>query len=846
MQYDGLIEAFEENKDSEIELHMDFLDSKQFSYVEIKNIKYRSIKYKIEHSRPYDYIITADDNALRFILDYRQELFKDIPVVFFGVNNVDLALQMNTDPLITGFIEDISYTETLEAITKMLPELEELYILHDETASGSADYNRIRALNSEIDQFNFRYISLNDFTFDELYDRISGLSVNQPLLLLSAFKDREGSVLSFQDSVKQLTRHCGSPVFHLWGHGIGEGLIGGKVVDHSYFAQLSAHLVLELIKGADISTYEVSRESRNRYLFDSAILEKFHISKRSLPPESTLINNNPVFSETARRYIVYLVIIIIILAAGFLTIFSLYHSKSLAESRIRILNRKLEKEKESLATTLRSIGDAVIATDCSCNITFINDVTAELTGWGPDEVFGKQLEEVFKIVNEYTGERCENPAKKVIESGKSVELANHTCLISRNRTRYVIEDSAAPIKDHNGKLLGVIIVFRDTTEKKQLLESANRTQKLESLGVLAGGIAHDFNNYLGGVIGFVELAQSRLPDSEKKVQTYLNKVLDVSGKAISLTRQLLTFSKGGSPKIEISNLRRVIFQSAEFALSGSNAIPEFSVDTDLWNCNCDINQISQCIDNLVLNAIHAMPDGGTISISASNAQSIPSELEQIPHILIQIRDTGTGIPLERLNKIFDPFYSTKEKGHGLGLATVFSIVNNHNGTVKVESEVGSGSVFSIYLPALPGTEISGEEGDEQKLSGSGEILILDDQEYILEVLGEMLSELGFSVKTALNSREAFDILKQDLSGSISPKIRACIIDQTIPGDLPGHKIAAEIKQMAPDLPLIASSGYTDEYVMSHPQEYDFNASIQKPFRITTLSEILGKCLQEYS
>jgi len=286
-----------------------------------------------------------------------------------------------------------------------------------------------------------------------------------------------------------------------------------------------------------------------------------------------------------------------------------------------ITERKLAEEassaeKERLLVTLRSIGDGVITTDMQGSVILMNRVAEQLCGWKQDEARGMPITSVFNIIHETTREPHENPVEKVLESGEITELANHTVLISRDGTERIIADSGAPIKNTESKTIGVVLVFRDMTEKQRLNDTLQRAQKLESLGILAGGIAHDFNNLMGGIFGYIDLANE---ESDKaNISGYLSKAMKTIDRARALTGQLLTFSKGGAPIQKVGVLFPFVEETARFALSGANVSCLFDVPQDLWACNFDKNQIAQVIDNLIINAQQAMPIGGTIELTARN------------------------------------------------------------------------------------------------------------------------------------------------------------------------------------------------------------------------------------
>jgi len=363
----------------------------------------------------------------------------------------------------------------------------------------------------------------------------------------------------------------------------------------------------------------------------------------------------------------------------------------------------LAAEKERLAITLRSIGDGVIATNNKGEIILINKIAEKLTGWSQDEAIGRPLNEVFYIINERTRKPYENFFEKVIKADSVVSLSNDTILIARDGTERVIADSSAPIRDKDGNIIGVILVFRDITEERKLEQELIKADKLESIGILAGGIAHDFNNILTAILGNISLAEVHAK-SEEKVVERLEKAKKACLRGRDLVQQLLTFSKGGEPIKKVTSIAKLIKESVNFALSGSNVKCEFSIPDDLWLVEIDEGQINQVINNLIINAVQAMPEGGIIEVSCEN--TIITEKDNFPfkkgkYVKITIKDKGVGIPKEHLPKIFDPFFTTKEKGTGLGLATTYSIIKKHDGYIELKSEVGVGTTFYIYLPAKP-------------------------------------------------------------------------------------------------------------------------------------------------
>lgn len=504
------------------------------------------------------------------------------------------------------------------------------------------------------------------------------------------------------------------------------------------------------------------------------------------------------------------------------------------------------KERQRLEVTLRSIGDGVITTDDQGKIVFLNTVAEQMTGWTSAEAFGKPLAEVFHIINEFTRKPCENPVEKVIKTGLIVELANHTMLISRDGREIVLADSGAPIKDEKGNIFGVVLVFRDETQKQRMLDTMQQAQKLDSLGILAGGLAHDFNNLLGGIFGYIDLALTDNHLSPKTSQ-YLQGATKALSRAKSLTQQLLTFAKGGVPVRKSGSMERTARESSLFALSGSAVSCRFTSQQNLWNCEYDENQISQVIDNIVRNAQQSMPMGGSVDVSVSNClidSDAHAVLQRGEYLKICIKDYGIGMPKEIISKIFDPFFTTKHTGRGLGLSTSYSIIHKHDGYIEVESEPGKGTMFSIYLPATHRQQEEPEQIDYKPARGSGRILIMDDEEFMRTTYAAMLERLGYEVTCVVDGTEALAAFAS--SRENGKGFAAIILDLTIPGGIGGKEVAAQIRKIDHGLPIIVASGYSDDPVMAKPANFGFTRSLAKPFSLNELSRTMHELLQSSS
>ncbi len=384
---------------------------------------------------------------------------------------------------------------------------------------------------------------------------------------------------------------------------------------------------------------------------------------------------------------------------------------------------------------------------------------------------------------------------------------------------------------------------RELEASRHLIENAQRTDKLESIGLLAGGIAHDFNNLLSGLFGYIDLALDNTDDPS--VSKYLEKALDVFNRARDLTHQLLTFSKGGAPIRKTGNIGRYVRESVLFTLSGSSIVCEFSIAEDLNECDFDENQISQVVDNIVINAMQAMPSGGTLRVEIRNVTLTMGNyvnLQDGDYIVISIADTGIGIPPSIINRIFDPFFTTKKNGNGLGLATCFSIVKKHDGIIHVESELGKGSTFFIYLPSKCYTARSAKAVQVANHTGDGLVVIMDDEEFILEILDLMLTDMGYEVVQTRSGEELLGKIDElELPGRT---IKACILDLTIPGGMGGRDAVKKLREKYPVLPVFASSGFSEDPIMASPGQFGFTASICKPYRKFELASLLNSFFGE--
>ncbi|MCC7493119.1 MAG: GAF domain-containing protein [Fimbriimonadaceae bacterium] len=487
-------------------------------------------------------------------------------------------------------------------------------------------------------------------------------------------------------------------------------------------------------------------------------------------------------------------------------------------------------EKERLAVTLRSIGDGVIATDPEGRVVLLNRVAEELLGWEQDAAAGRPLAELV-------GEDWLCPVAAVEPAAPLETEWRRPSGDMRRMTRCV-----SPIRRTTGPVLGAVVVIRDVTLERRLQAALQMAAKLDSLGVLAGGIAHDFNNLLATMVGNADLARLALADGDTgEVREALTDIAAAGVQARGLTQQLLTFARGSTPVRSSLALEPLTRQAAGFALHGSHCRPLVTASADLPPVEADPGQLEQVVHNLLLNAAEAMPGGGAIAVHL--APATPDELTALPlpagaYVVMRVADQGCGMSAEVLARIFDPYFTTKPQGHGLGLASSYSIVRAHGGYLAVTSTVGQGSCFRVYLPAADRPPAAAAAEPPVVASRCLRVLVLDDQEPVRRMLERLLQQAGHTVVSVGDGATAVGSWRAALAGGTAFDVG--IFDLTLPGGQSGQETLAAIRQWDPAARVVASSGYALAPVMADYAAYGFCDRLVKPYRLAALVEVLSR------
>ena len=509
-------------------------------------------------------------------------------------------------------------------------------------------------------------------------------------------------------------------------------------------------------------------------------------------------------------------------------------------TRRREAEEALRKSEQRYRTLYENLRDASATVDMNGRIGEFNNVFAELLGYAPAEIPGLDYRELTP--RRWHAIEREIVEKQVLKRGYSEVYEKE--YVRKDGTLVPVELRTYLLRDDSGTPRGVWAIIRDISKRKRMETELIRVQTLDSLGTLAGGIAHDFNNLLAAILSSISFVR-RYGNLATDARDALADAEQVTLRARGLTYQLLSFAKGGDPVKKTLAVAKLVRETAEFALSGSNVKCTYDLPADLWMVDADPGQLGQVIQNLVINADQAMPGGGTIHVRARNvmldecqAGSIPSG----PYVEISLQDTGHGIPRSQLPRIFDLFYSTKGRGRGLGLATAFLVVSRHDGHIRAESEPGKGTSFHITLPASGKLLPDAEEGTGAPVKGSGRILLIDDEMIILKSAGRVLERLGYQVSPASDGTEGLALYHEGLEAD--RPFDAVIVDLTIPGGMGGRETIRKLKAIDPHVRVIVSSGYSEDPIMSEPRRYGVRAVVAKPYRIEKLAETVRAVIED--
>jgi PAS domain S-box-containing protein len=510
-----------------------------------------------------------------------------------------------------------------------------------------------------------------------------------------------------------------------------------------------------------------------------------------------------------------------------------------SEAALAEEKERLVLESSRLIVTVQTIRDGVMTVDRDGALLLMNDQARKLSALASPPLDDRPI--VSTLLALGLDRDAAEDAMRRLWDGAIVRLRND---VPTEGPIPLVEVTATPTRNADGEVAGAVWVLRDISHIARAEHERAKAAHLQSIGVLAGGLAHDVNNILMGIVGNLSLAESLVRPEETTLITRLSHASAACARARGVTSQLLTFAKGGAPIKTTSSVRELVVECSRFALSGSPVAPRFTIDEQLWAADVDLDQIGQVVHNLVLNALQAMPKGGVVDVSLANeevAADTPLALTGLApgrYVRLTVQDQGDGIPPDKLDRIFDPYFTTKEFGSGLGLAITYSIVHAHGGAIRVESQVGEGARFTILLPASarPVVPDPVQPATVVRRQG-GRVLLMDDDEMVSEVAQEMLQSLGYVTEATPSGEVAIERFRA--AEDRGEPFDVVILDLTVAGGMGGAECVGHIRSIRPDVTIYVTSGYTDDSVLAHFRDYGFNGVLPKPFGVADLRRVLN-------
>jgi PAS domain S-box-containing protein len=841
----GVVDFFKQT--GHARLSIEYMDSKSYEPSTISKAFYDlcAIKYT---TAPPDVVLCSDNNALAFLLEYRDSLFPNIPIVFCGINDFTPEMLEGASN-ITGVVEIPSYRETVDLALQVNPSARRVYAVACSAMMSQIHIDRFmegtQSMTSRVE-----IIPLHDLTLEEFRQELKQVAKSDIVINLALHRTRDQKILSSGEAYAVIREQTEAPIYNLWSAYLKDHsryIAGGVMVDGEAQGRLTAKMAMQILEGTPASDIPVVTESPNIAILNYQELERLGATHHPFP-ENTLIINQPFsFYECYRELVWSTVVVITGLAMLVAILFFNIQKRRKMEAELRTQGRTLREREENLRVTLGSIAEAVIATDMEGKVRHLNSIAEKLTGWSNAEAQNQSITEILNLLDADSRTPVENPAKQVAAAPDSIVYAKNAVFVARDQREYRIAGSGAPIRDGQGNTIGVVLVFRDVTDELALQEKLRHNQKMDAIGQLAGGIAHDFNNMLGGIISATELAQIEF-DQQKDPSDLLKMVLDSAGRAAALISKLLAFARRHPLDTAPTGIRQPLKDA--LALFAASADKRVRVHADLPDADLhvmgDLSQLQNAFLNLFINASHAMPEGGDLNLSwktveLDQAQCAASTFSLQPgrFIEIEIADTGTGIAESVLPRIFEPFFTTKEigKGTGMGLSVVLGTVQQHNGSITVHSEPEKGTRFRVLLPLTDQRPTEPDPQENDPYCGAGTILIVDDEEVMRKTSQAILEHMGYEVLLAENGAEALDLYQSEAG-----RIDLVILDMVMPV-MNGRDCFFAIRKIDPRAKIVIASGYARQEELRDLQAKGLAGTINKPFRIQELCKLIATILK---
>ena len=826
-----------------------------YEYMDTKRLKtkdyletLRKIYIEKYHETNIDLIISVDNNALDLLTVNARALFPKTPVVFCGVNDYEPDMHA-TRPDVTGVVEYGGFSDTLKIAFKARPKATKLYVICDHTFTGEKNTEDLLSALSDVSP-ETQPVLTDRMSFEELSNTLQEAATQQVAFFVSFWKDGTGQ--NIEPSLLEVAfRKSAIPVFGRSEWMINHGMVGGKCVTGVAQGSAAARIALQVLGGTPVSELPVDRNSPNQYLFDYLMMKHYHIDKDVFPAESIGFNLPEPFYRISKPVGTTVLFLSVLLLVALVFLAVNIHQRRRALFALSQSNASLEQSESRYRGMIENIQDAFYRTDAAGILIFISPSGAQVLGYqSPQEMIGCPMASLWYF-----------PAERL----KMIEILNKDLVVHDYEIVLLRKDgSSVPVAttsgyyhDKDGKICGIEGVFRDITERKQAederekLELQSRQlQKVKSLGRMAAAIAHHFNNKLFVVLANLEFALSNLPQNHATVNA-LTAAMEAAGKAADVSKSMLTYLGQATGPREPLNLSEICIRSLPLiqATIPQNVILKTSLLSSGTTITANSNQIQVILTNLINNSREAVgDDDGIIKVNVKTVYSsdIPAffrfpidwQPETNYYACLEVGDTGCGIAAKEIEEIFDPFFSKKFTGRGLGLPVVQGLVQAHHGAVTVESAPGQGSVFRVFFP-ISTVDICfqpEEGGKTPQIQMVGTVLLVDDDEIVLDISRTMLTTLGFDVLSASSGREAVEIFQQNTNS-----IRFVLTDFAMP-HLNGLETMAALRQITPDVPVILASGYSEEQVMNNTCLESPQAFLGKPYGLQALKDTIIRIL----
>jgi PAS domain S-box-containing protein len=791
-------------------------------FAQLLQVKYRDTEF--------DLILVADNNAFDFIRQRRDLLFPQIPVVFCGINNLDLEVIEGLADF-TGVEEIFDAAATIELALKNHPETQELFVVNDYLTTGRAIATKIQVqLEPLKDRIKIRYN--DDLSLDQLNARLRSLEPGTIVLLGAFFSDRQNThAPSFYQSGVRLVEGVQVPVYAIYDFNIHKGVIGGKVASSYQQGKKMGLLAKSILAGTKADTLPIIRTGTTEYIFNFEELERFSINETDLPKGSKIINCPfSLYREYSTELILtggFIALLLVIIGALLLSI-SRRHQ---AESKLRANELKLETIFNQSHAFI-----SLIAADGT--LLDINQSALAFCGRSKNEVLNKPFWESGSWKQPEERQRLQQ-ALEDAATGKVIkfELAG----ISTAGKEHIFDITLSPVLDETGNRVYFVLERHDITRQTKLAEQLRHAQKMEAIGTLAGGIAHDFNNILSGILGFSELNLLD-PDCSESIRNNSEKINSAAIRGRELVLQILTFSRKDNVRNELIRIDQIVQETIDLLEKTlAKKVPmEVAIDPLTGWVLADKTQLHQIVMNLCTNACHAIRDNsGQVSITLE-AVTIDQPENHGPDVLtpgkyarLRVSDSGAGIAAEDLERIFDPFFTTKKQGEGtgLGLSVVHGITQNLGGTIDVKSQLGSGSLFSVWIPLSESRpeELSEPVDNEIKTEGHEHILWVDDETMLVTLGQQFLESLGYRVTAVDSSIEALELFKNQ------PQDFDMIFSDLVMPEMTGDQLTKAALEIRSDIRIILCSGHSETMDRGMALKLGAKDLLMKPLRLKNLA-----------